>query len=678
MLEAMMGIRAKILVFVCILLLVAFAQMVTSWWVSRNMGENLSGSAREAIDGMAGNIRESEIERVGVTLLANTSDLRVVVKEAEQAALLLADFGVSTVDLANSSERNADIARKKVEAFCSTLLRDRLPSATGLGLSFERDLFSPHYPHFLPYAYREDGGIVYSDEVSVPDGVDSASLSTEEKDEILEAEKSLDYYIAALPLDHDRSSPLPQVVSWSEPYIDLDTGNTTISAVTPLVLDGRTLGVAFIDVALTSIGEITVDLTASLPKGALPIAFDMAKHQVLSSPGQPEWEPVEEDDPGNPGKKILSLRLLDGSNFGDTVLALMKKTRDGEVVNEAYSGDGKEYALYVSNVLDLFGLAVLVPNDELFTDTRAALARAERLGETQKAEMRRMWFVGGISLAAMGCTAVLVAMVVVRLTRRLTGIVSTLNRDAEGISDASSVVSELSKALASDTTEQASALASTAASLAEISDKVKANADASETCDKAMRAASASVEEGGRQVQRMTEAMTGISQSSERISDIIKSIESISFQTNLLALNAAVEASRAGEAGKGFAVVADEVRNLAQRSAQAARETTALIEETAKRVGNGAESVTQLEVGFKDIMSGVTDAAGWVERIRESTAEQAGAIGEINASVADLDTSVNRNREAAGRSAATSIDLSSQASSLLEAADNLSRLTNGG
>lgn len=192
-----------------------------------------------------------------------------------------------------------------------------------------------------------------------------------------------------------------------------------------------------------------------------------------------------------------------------------------------------------------------------------------------------------------------------------------------------------------------------------------------------MRKATEHVSAGGRQMTRMSDAMGSISESAAKIGAIIKDIESIAFQTNLLALNAAVEASRAGEAGKGFAVVADEVRNLAGRSAQSSRETAALLAEMASRVAAGNHSVEELESGFKDILSGVNEAAEWVDRIRASTSEQAEAISDINASVTNLDAGMKRNERAASESAATSNELARQASSLADTAQDLNELANG-
>ncbi len=172
------------------------------------------------------------------------------------------------------------------------------------------------------------------------------------------------------------------------------------------------------------------------------------------------------------------------------------------------------------------------------------------------------------------------------------------------------------------------------------------------------------INDGATSVTNMSKAMGEISESAEKISLIIKTIEEIAFQTNLLALNAAVEAARAGEAGKGFAVVADEVRNLAQRSAQAARDTATLIEGTVTRVHNGSEIATTLDANFREIDDGAQDVGKLVAHISTATSEQAQGVDQVNTAVAQMDKVTQSNAAAAEECAGTAEELTSQASSL--------------
>ena len=672
-----MGIRSKILCFVGLLVLVALAQMGASWWMSRSMGMKLSQGASAVVGSMGESIRKNESDRVGMLLLAKTSSLQTIVAEVERATLMTADFAYTAMAMAKDSPQGRALAEREIERFCIVTLRERMPSVSGIGLTYELGGFSPiGDPHYLPYAFREDGDIVFSSDVVPPEGVDPATLSEKEKDESVEDEITEGYYTTAVPLGHDRSRPLPQKVFWTSPYIDETTHYLMISAVTPLSFDGRVVGVAFIDLALTDLDNLTSSLGSSLTSGTKAMVFDYVGGRILSAPRMPEWAP--ETVPGEtPGSSKLQPRPLKATALGERIVERAASLSPSQVSHSDWKQGEHDCTLFVGNVCNLFGIAALVPDGELFADTQQALARAEELEREQDAEMATIRLVGIVSLLVMLIVGALVTIFVFRLTKRLGIIVNQLNHDALGVSQASANINELSVGLADDTARQSAALEATAASLNQISSQVNANAQASDTCDKTMKTASQHVEAGNRQMNRMSEAMQSIFESSEKIGNIIKTIESISFQTNLLALNAAVEASRAGEAGKGFAVVADEVRNLAGRSAQAARETAALIEETAVRIGTGKQSATELASGFKDIHEGVAEAAKWVDRIRSSTAEQAEAISAINSSMSSLDAAVKGNEQATGESAATSAELAQQASSLADTASSLNRLSNG-
>lgn len=227
-----MGIRAKILCFVGILVVVALAQMGASWWMSHSMGEKLSSGASEVVAAMGDSIKRNESDRVGATLLAGTSDLKAMVAEVERATMVTADFAYSVMAFAETSQTNTRLAEQEVDRFCTVMLTERMPFVSGIGLSFGLDGFSPYRRHYMPYAYREEGEVVFSDEVVAPEGMDPATMTDEEKDESITNEETEDYFVTAVPADHDRSRPLPQVISWTSPYTILP--KTLRSSLRPL------------------------------------------------------------------------------------------------------------------------------------------------------------------------------------------------------------------------------------------------------------------------------------------------------------------------------------------------------------------------------------------------------------------------------------------------------------
>jgi methyl-accepting chemotaxis protein len=249
---------------------------------------------------------------------------------------------------------------------------------------------------------------------------------------------------------------------------------------------------------------------------------------------------------------------------------------------------------------------------------------------------------------------------------QLTREVVEVRLAAESILTASRQIAAGNGDLSSRVEEQASSLQETASSMEELTSTVKQNADNAQQANQLAVAASEVAQSGGEMVAQVVETMTLISASSKKIADITSVIDSIAFQTNILALNAAVEAARAGEQGRGFAVVAGEVRNLAQRSAVAAKEIKALIEDSVRKVDSGSALVDKAGKTMGEVVVSVKRVTDLMGEVTAASQEQSAGIDQVNQAVTQMDQVAHQNAALVEETAAAAESLEEQARKLIQ------------
>lgn len=342
-------------------------------------------------------------------------------------------------------------------------------------------------------------------------------------------------------------------------------------------------------------------------------------------------------------------------------------TKSGKVAGELGDFDGPLYA-HIDPISAKIGELV---NLQLRVAREEYEAAEARFGKS-------LWLLGGLLAGGIVAGGGLSFAMGRNLVQKLTIVSTELGAGSEQTALAAGKVADASRELSNSASQQAASLEETSASLEELSSMTRQNADHTRTAQQKAAEARRLVESGAEQVATLLSAMESLRASSNDITKILKSIDEIAFQTNILALNAAVEAARAGEAGSGFAVVAGEVRNLAQRSAQAARESADKITASVKQSETGMRLSDEVARNFQEIRKQIHDIDTVVSGISAATHEQSLGLNQINTAVTALDKFTQSNAEHAMEGAKSSENLSVQMKSLEIAALHLRCVIAGG
>jgi len=420
----------------------------------------------------------------------------------------------------------------------------------------------------------------------------------------------------------------------------------------------------------------------SLRQGIMDIQVGKSGYvYVLGGKGSQKGHYLISKGGARDGEDIWDAKDADGNLFIQSIVNQALETKDGSIAFERYpwKNKGENTARYKIAAVTYFEpwdwvIGAGAYEDD-YTDVLGKMKASMNNVRSSINGMISFTIICGLVLVA--AFVVLTFIVVGAIVRPLNRIIGSLTEGSEQVGAASEQVASASQSLAGGASEQASSLEETSSSLEEMAGMTRQNADNARQGNNLAAEASSAADKGMNAMNEMATAMREIKKSSDETAKIIKVIDEIAFQTNLLALNAAVEAARAGEAGKGFAVVAEEVRNLAQRSAEAAKDTNALLEGSQKNADAGAKSTQELGEILRNITDRIKKVTDLMGEVSAASDEQAQGVEQLNVAVSQMEEVTQQNASNAEESSSASEELASQAQEMKRIVDNLRTVVHG-